>query len=85
MPRMSYFGDKTPQVVEFIAKISEFNKAKRTQLSLKTIAQRVCAEFPDAPGRLEPPKRGAKHDVDNVRHIIFKLAKKHKIWFGQEV
>jgi hypothetical protein len=85
MPRKPYFGDKTPKVVEFLKKISEFNKAKRTQLSLTTMAQRVRAEFPGTPGRKKPTKKGEKEPTDNLRHILFKLAKKHEIWFGADV
>ncbi len=111
MPRPPFFGEDTPKVVGFISQISEFHKKKSTQISLKTIVQRVQAEFSGHPifsrkavaerkaaamerARERARKNGqawnaraweAKWDEEEaLRHIIFKLAKKHKIWFGSE-
>lgn len=86
MPRPPYFGDDTPKLVQFLKTISEFHRAKKTQLSLTTMAQRVRAEFPKSPPMPKPSKKkGApsRKDQDPLRHILFKLCKKHGIWFGQ--
>ena len=86
MPRPPYFGEKTPRIVAFLKLISEFHQLKKTQLSLTTMAQRVRAEFPGTPDRPSTPKKGKKGlPPDPLRHILFKLAKKHEIWFGPEV
>lgn len=111
MPRPPFFGDETPKVVGFIGQLSEFHKNKKTQISLKTIVQRVQAEFRSSPvfskkavadrkaaafvrardrakkdGKPWSPKKWAAEWDENepLRHIIFKLAKRHKIWFGHE-
>ncbi len=102
MPRPPFFGEETPKVVSFITTLSDFHRAKKTQLSLQTLAQRVRAEFSGSPcfsrtaiaarekaAKARARSKGAKarkpgDGTEPLRHIIFKLAKKHKIWFGSE-
>ena len=88
MPRPPYFGEKTEKVVSFLRQISEFHKQNDTQLSLTTMSQRVRKIIPGvkaAPTKLRKnPKTGKmEKPPDPLRHILFKLAKKHKIWFGK--
>ncbi len=86
MPRPPFFGDDTDKLVAFLTTLSKYHKAKRTQLSLTTMAQRVRAEFPKkSPPEPKPikGKKGYRKDKDPLRHILFKLCRKHTIWFGQ--
>jgi hypothetical protein len=98
MPRPPYFGDRTPKVVGFLSKISEFSLKKKTTISLTQMASRLVAEFDlppqdpkdraaclrKAPKNLTPEEAGHFVDVQRIRHVVFKLCKKHAIWFGQE-
>ena len=91
MPRPPYFREDTPKVVEFLKKLLEFHDGKSTEISLKYMVTRVRADFPKyfpkvvyKPNATKAEKIEAdKKEVDRVRHIIFKLAKKHDIsWFS---
>jgi len=88
MPRPPYFGEKTPKVISFLRTISEFHKENETQLSLTTMAQRVrkvISGVKPAPTKLRKNLKTGKMEKppDPLRHILFKLAKKHHIWFGK--
>jgi hypothetical protein len=77
MPRQPFFGEDTPKVVAFIKDISEYHKSEKTQISLSYLADRVRRAF-----KKSPPK-AKKVDEDRLRQIIFKLTRKHSIWYGK--
>lgn len=87
MPRPPFFGEDTPKLVSYLKKISGWHRAKGVQLSLTTMAQCVRSEFPKSPpAPKQSAKRkggGARRDEDPLRYILFKLCKKHDIWFGK--
>jgi hypothetical protein len=79
-----YFGEKTPKVIAHLQKISEWHRAQKIQLTLKTMAQSVQANFPGKHSGERKVKKNLKDKTENLRHIIFKLARNNKIWFGTE-
>jgi len=82
----TYFKENTQDVVDYLKKISEEHKAAGIQLSLLTMCQWVRHTF-KLPKFVKPVSAKGKklkgYHGDNMRFIIWKLCKKHEIWFGK--